>query len=139
MGAALVSRRRKEWALRMSIVVRAICVVAGAFYVGFGAWAFLSPHSFFDQIAHYPPFNKHLFHDLGAFQIGLGVTLFAALRWRDALTVALVGVAVGSAFHALAHWMDRDLGGKASDPWLITLLGAAIVYAAVRRGRGNEA
>ena len=53
---------------------RYVAVAAGLFLVVFGAWAFFGPKSFFDQIATFQPYNEHLIHDIGAFQIGLGAT-----------------------------------------------------------------
>jgi hypothetical protein len=116
---------------------RFVAVAAGIFLVAFGLWAFAAPRSFFDQIATFPPYNRHLLHDLGAFQFGLGVTLLAALVWSDALTVGLVGVGAGSGLHAVAHWLDRNLGGRSSDPYTLTLLAVVILAAAWARRRAT--
>jgi hypothetical protein len=85
-----------------------------------GVWAFGWPRSFYDTIATYPPYNLHLFHDAGAFQLGIAAALAAALVWRDALTVALFGGTVGCGIHAISHFLDRDIRGRASDPWVLT-------------------
>jgi hypothetical protein len=107
-------------------------LAAGAlFFLVTGAWAFLAPRSFFDSIATYPPYNEHLFHDLGAYGVGIGVALLIALAGRTGLITASVGAAVASVLHAVAHWMDRDLGGRRSDPWFITGLAVVLVIAAV--------
>jgi hypothetical protein len=124
--------------MRGSGVARTICILAGLFYLVFGIWAFVAPQGFFDSIAGYPPYNEHLIHDIGAFEIGIGASLFAGLRWRDALTAVLVGAATGSIAHAAAHWMDRDLGGKASDPWFISLLAIMVIVGAVLRAREDR-
>jgi hypothetical protein len=87
-----------------------------------GVWAFGWPRSFYDTIATYPPYNLHLFHDAGAFQLGVAAALAAALVWRDALTVALFGGTVGCGIHAISHFVDQDLGGRASDPWVLTVV-----------------
>jgi hypothetical protein len=117
---------------------RLIAVLAGAFFVAFGLWAFLGARSFYDQIATYPPYNRHLIHDIGAFQVGLGAALFAAISWSDSLGAALAGVGAGSALHAVAHWWDRDLGGKSSDPYVISALAVVILVAAVARSRSRS-
>ncbi len=102
-----------------------------------GAWAFLAPDSFYEVVAPYPPFNRHLFHDLGAFQLGIAAALVAGLARRTAIAVGLWGGAVGATLHAVSHWMDADLGGRASDPWLLSLLAlllaAGLMAAEVRR------
>jgi hypothetical protein len=84
------------------------------------------------------PYHEHFLHDLGAFQIGIGVTLLVALAWRDAPTVALTGFLVANALHAVSHAIDLDLGGRASDPYAIgavSLLAAAALIVRVRQRR----
>ena len=98
-----------------------------AFGVVTGAWAFLGPDSFYEVVAPYPPFNRHLFHDLGAFQLGIAAALVAGLAPRPAIAVGLWGGAVGATLHAVSHWIDADLGGRASDPWLLSLLALVLV------------
>ena len=84
-------------------------------------------------VATYPPFNKHLLHDIGAFNLGLGATLLLALAWADGLLVALAGVGLGATAHALAHWLDRELGGSAADPWYLSALAVVLLAAAAWR------
>jgi hypothetical protein len=98
---------------RLLAGISAVALVAG------GLWAWLAPASFYEVIATYPPYNRHLIHDLGAFQLGLGACLFAGLVWSDSLLAVLGGNAVGALFHWVAHIEDRDLGGRASDPFTI--------------------
>lgn len=92
---------------------RAVAIVAGAGLVGLGAWAMVDPRSFFEALAAFEPYNQHFLQDIGAFQIGLGlVLLLAGVPARaDGLTVALVGVGVGAALHAVSHVIGADLGG----------------------------
>lgn len=114
-------------------VVTAVTGTAGLFFLAFGLWAFVAPSSFYDQIALFPPHNRHFLHDAGAFQIGLGATLLLALRWRDALFVALLGVGTGAAVHAVAHLLDRNLGGRRTDPVSLAIIAVVIVLAALLR------
>jgi len=118
-------------------VSRIVAFAAGAFLIVFGLWAFFGPRSFFDQIATFPPYNRHLLHDIGAFQFGLGVVLLLSMVWTDALGAALAGVGAGSALHAVAHWWDRSLGGRSSDPYTLTVLAAVILGAAMFRRRSQ--
>jgi hypothetical protein len=112
---------------------RYVAAAAGVFLVVFGFWAFFDPRSFFDQIATYKPYNRHLIHDIGAFQIGIGATLLVALAWTDVLATALAGAGAGALMHAVAHWWDKDLGGKSSDPYTLTVIAIVILVAGAMR------
>ncbi len=109
--------------------VRGITFAAAAVFLVTGVWAFAAPKSFYDVVATYPPFNEHLFHDIGAFQIGLGAAALAGLFVRDGLRVALIGGAAGALVHAVSHVIDRDLGGRSTDPWTITAFAVLLVVA----------
>ena len=115
--------------MNVRTVVRIVVFGLAVFFIGLGIWALLSPMSFYEQLATYPPYNKHLFHDVGAFQVGIGSTLLFALFRRDALQVALLGTSVGAVLHAISHVVDRDLGGKSSDPILLSALALVVVLA----------
>lgn len=103
----------------MTSSVRGIVVVGAVFLTITGAWALAAPESFFERAANWPPYNEHFLHDIGAFQLGLAATLAAALLTRDGGTVALSGVAIGSGFHTLSHFMDSGEGGRSTDPWVM--------------------
>ncbi|MDQ3732935.1 MAG: hypothetical protein M3400_02870 [Actinomycetota bacterium] len=120
------------------LILGSALIGALMFSIG-GGWAMLAPESFFDVVARYPPYNLHLFHDLGAFQLGIAAALVAGIAGRDGLGVALWAAAVGASAHAVSHWIDADLGGRSSDPILITALAAVPVAGLVLaefRGRG---
>lgn len=120
---------------------RAPKIIAGVGAVallGFGLWAFFDARAFYRAAAVWPPFNNHFLHDIGAFQIGLGLTLGLALALKDALFVALAGVGAGAAVHAASHWIDRDLGGKPSDPWVMSAMAALLLIGAFLRHRGRR-
>jgi predicted anti-sigma-YlaC factor YlaD len=106
---------------RRQSVVAAATVVCAASMLGLGAWAFLAPESF-SSFIDYAPYNRHLIHDAGAFQLGIGVSLLAALWWPDGLLVALTGFAVASGLHTLSHVIDRQIGGHDSDVPSLALL-----------------
>jgi hypothetical protein len=92
---------------------RIVAGLAGAFFLGSGLWAMVTPLSFFDAAATFEPFNAHLLRDVGAFMVGLGaVLLLAAARPAvDALAVTLCGVGIGALAHTVSHVIDRDHGG----------------------------
>ncbi len=71
---------------RVDLVTLIILGGFGVFTLVLGVWAMVAPHSFFDNIGHFEPYNRHFVHDVGAFQIGLGAAAIFALIWRgDAL------------------------------------------------------
>ena len=117
------------------VTVTALAVICAASMLALGGWAFLAPHSFAGFI-DYPPYNRHLIHDAGAFQLGIGVTTLLALWWADALVVALTGFAVASGLHTVSHWIDRNIGGHDSDVpglGLLTVVALLGIYARLRR------
>ena len=110
-----------------STAARIIAGVCGASMLVFGGWALLAPASF-AALVDFPPYNAHLLHDLGAFQIGIGVTTWLAIFWDDALAVGLAGFVVAGGLHTANHAADLELGGHLADGWL---LGSLVVLAAV--------
>ena len=73
-----------------AVLSKVAALLCGATMLGLGLWALFWPVSFAAWV-DFPPYNEHLLHDVGAFQIGIGVTLLLAAVVRDALTVALAG------------------------------------------------
>ena len=111
-----------------------VAAALGVFTLALGLWAFFDTSSFYDEIAAFPPYNRHLLHDVGAFQIGLGVALIAAIAWRgDALLAVLVGAGAGATFHWVAHVVDEGHGGRSSDPYTLGAIAAVAVAAALWR------
>jgi hypothetical protein len=125
-------------ARRSPVTVGAAVAGALVFLVP-GGWAFGWPRSFYDTIATFPPYNRHLFHDLGAFQLGVGAALLAALIWTDGLFVALTGGAVALLTHAIAHFLDHGLGGRAGDPWALSLLTLVVLIGLALRAPARNA
>jgi hypothetical protein len=111
-------------------VARGIAVAVGATFLLSGLWAFLAPQSWFDNIGNYPPYNKHFVHDLGAFQIGLGGMALLSLLWKAPLLAALAANAVAAIFHLASHLIDRDLGGRSTDPLLLGIFALLILWGA---------
>ena len=121
---------------RQRLVTLAALVCAASMLV-FGFWAFFAPTSFSDFI-DYGPYNEHLIHDAGAFQLGIGIGVLAAVFWSDGLLAALTGFAVASGLHTVSHYVDRDLGGHDSDVpllGLLTLVALAAIYVRLRSGK----
>jgi uncharacterized membrane protein len=116
-------------------LVRITLVVGGLAMLVPGVWAFLAPVGFADTIATFDPYNRHYLHDLGAFQIGVGVAALAALRWRDGAVIGLAAFLAADAVHTVSHFMDRSLGGRAADAPLLALLAVLALVALVARVR----
>lgn len=119
--------------------VRTVWWTVIVIFMTVGVWAFLSPRSFYEAFATYPPFNRHLLRDIGSFNLGLGATLIAAARIRDGLTVGLVGAAAAGVAHGLSHIIDAGDGGRSYDPILFSVLGLLVLAAAVMRAREVKA
>jgi hypothetical protein len=120
--------------------VTIIAALSGTWMVAVGLWALLAPRSFANWI-DFPPYAEHLLHDVGAFQIGIGLSLLAALAWSDAKSVALLGFVVAGVIHTVNHTIDLDLGGHTADIWVIgasTVLAGAALAVRVRTIRNRR-
>ena len=132
------TQTRRDARGRDQAAVNAIVVIGAAVFLVGGVWAFFWPQNFYDVVAEYPPFNLHLFHDAGAFQLGIAAAMLGGLFWQDALFVGLLGGSVGAVAHAISHIVDRNLGGNPSDPWTLSLLAVLLVVATVLRLRARR-
>lgn len=121
---------------------RIIGGVVGLFYVVTGAWSFLLPANFYSAVASFSPYNLHLLHDAGAFQIGLGAVLVTAVLSGKGLVAALSGVLAGSLLHLAAHLLDIRLGGHPlTDLPVLTLIVVVLalaLYMELRRLRAHR-
>jgi hypothetical protein len=115
------------------LTIRICALAGGGFSLVIGLWAMIAPQSFYDSIAIFPPFHQHFLHDVGAFQFGMGLVLLLALRWSDALTVALVASAITSVLHLASHLIDRNLGGRPSDYFVLGMVALALAVGAALR------
>jgi uncharacterized membrane protein len=120
-----------------SRIARVIALAVGVFYVAVGVWAFLAPAGFYADVAPFPPYNQHLFHDAGAFQVGLGLALVLGTWARGALLPALLAVLAASLLHVASHVEDRSLGGHGTDPLALGLLCVALAVACVLEYRAE--
>jgi hypothetical protein len=119
------------------VVSRVIALVVGGFYLVTGGWSFLAPAGFFGAAANYAPYNVHFLHDVGAFQVGLGLALVLPAVFGVWLRPALLAVLGASVLHLLAHLEDISLGGHpATDLPALALVSVALAVAlAAERGR----
>jgi len=124
---------RDPWATRV------IGAVIGAFYLVTGGWSFLAPLSFFSVVADFAPANIHLLHDLGAFQVGLGLALLVPVALGAPLRVPLIAVLGASVLHVFAHVEDINLGGHpTTDLPVLGLICVALAVALVIEVRAKR-
>ncbi len=101
---------------RAQLVSNLVVATFGLITLALGVWALIDPSSFFDNVADWPPYNRHFIHDIGAFQVGLGAVLLFALIWRsDAVLAALGGAAIGATGVAQIYEIFSQLRGEAGD------------------------
>jgi PPOX class probable F420-dependent enzyme len=115
------------------IYVIAVTAVVGLGMVVAGGWAWAAPHAFAEFVDF--PVHVHFLHDIGAFQLAIGLTLLLALIWRDALATALAGFLVGNTVHAVNHFLDLDLGGQVGDAWALAVASVLLAVALALRLR----
>jgi hypothetical protein len=112
--------------------VTAVTILAAAMMVGLGVWCRFAPESF-AQWANWPN-HEHFLHDAGAFQIGIGLMMGAALWWRDVIAVVLAGFVFTNVMHATNHMLDQG-GGHPSDSWSLLAISVIAAVALVARLR----
>jgi hypothetical protein len=100
-----------------SLAVTAVTVVSAGIFIGLGVWMWGWPASFSTYVNF--PIHVHFLHDMGVFHIGLAIGVLVALFRRDAIYAVLVGLTAVCVLHAINHVIDLDIGGNASDPYLI--------------------
>ncbi len=115
------------------IYVVTITALIGLLTGGIGGWCLIDPRGFAEVVGF--PAHEHFVHDVGAFQVGFGVTLLLALVWSDALATVLAGYIVANTVHTANHAVDLDLGGSALQAWALGAASVALVVAFVLRLR----
>jgi PPOX class probable F420-dependent enzyme len=115
------------------VYIVAVTALVGVVTAGIGIWCLTDPGSFADFVGFHD--HEHFLHDIGAFQLGLGITLLLALIWSDALATALAGFIVANTVHTVIHVVDLDLGGSAAQVWLLGAISVALIVAFVLRLR----
>ena len=112
------------------MIARYLAAIGGLFYLISGGWAFAFPAGFYETVATFSPYNLHLLHDAGAFQIGIGAGLLAAAVLGRGLIAVLLGAVAASLLHIAAHVLDIRLGGHpATDLPALVLLAAILLVA----------
>ena len=118
-----------------SVVVKVAWTAGVVFFLGTGLWAFLSPSSFYDSLAVFPPFNPHFLRDVGVFTVGIGIAMLAAARTPDSLRAVLSGATVAALLHVISHIIDSDRGGKSTDIPLLSLFAVVLLAGSMARAK----
>jgi PPOX class probable F420-dependent enzyme len=117
----------------MRFFVKAVAVFAGIAAVVVGIWALAEPTGFAEATRF--PASVHYIHDIGAFQLGISVTMLLAALWADALAVALAGFLVGNTVHTYNHAADADLGGLGWETYALAAFSVLVAAALMARLR----
>ncbi|MFB9727601.1 hypothetical protein [Haloechinothrix salitolerans] len=122
----------------MNRYIATVTTLAGLATATIGVWGLVHPTSF-GEFAGFG-YHEHFLHDIGAFQLGLGVTLLLAALWSDALATVLAGFLVANTAHTVNHAVDLHLGGDAWQAWALGAVSVAVAVALVLRFRqlGNS-
>lgn len=115
------------------IYLVAVTAAVGAVTAGIGIWCLVDPISFARAVGF--DAHRHFLHDVGAFQLGLGVTLLLAVIWADALATALAGFVVANTVHTVNHVVDLDVGGSVGQALALGVVSVALAFAFVLRLR----
>jgi predicted anti-sigma-YlaC factor YlaD len=121
-------------------MVRAVLLIAGITQLVTGAWLFVSPGSFYDAIATYPPENDHFLKDVGSWNVALGLAAVIAARTPSWQRGMLGVLAVQYTLHAISHGIDVDQADPESmGVFTLVLQAAAAVLFAVLFVRESRA
>lgn len=120
----------------MQTTIGRVATGAGAiFFFLSGAWALVNPSSFYDQVAPWPPYNEHLVHDAGVFQLGIGVSLAALVVGMRGTLAVLAGAAAAAVLHVVSHVVDYGEGGRSTDPYVLGVVALVLLVALFIEGR----
>ena len=120
----------------MQTTIGRVATGAGAIFFSLsGAWALVDPSSFYDQVAPWPPYNEHLVHDAGVFQLGIGVSLGGLLVGMRGTLAVLAGAAAAAVLHVVSHVVDFGDGGRSTDPYVLGVVALVILVGLFIEGR----
>lgn len=115
-------------------LAQVITIGAGLFYLFVTLTMFVAPYWFYENVGHFPPFNRHYMGDTASFLLPLAIGLLVAAR--DPLRYRLViGIgALASVIHTFNHAHDAVFEHVTNGYWLLdftplVLLAVALVLA----------
>lgn len=89
-------------------------------------WMLAAPHSFFEQIGPFGPYNGHYLRDVAAFQAGIGIALLTSIWVRALRPGAVFALLAASALHAINHFADIDAANGNSNADIIDAISISL-------------
>lgn len=110
-----------------------------------GAWAYLAPRSFYDDVptvSMYPPYSQHFVSDVGGLQLAMTVLMASAavLMQRRLVIIALAAFQVYALTHLIFHlthlmgMTGADLVLNTAGLGVVAAIPAALLIIAARAG-----
>jgi hypothetical protein len=114
-----------------SRLIQGIVAFGGLFNTVVGLMLIFTPVWFFENVGHFPPFNRHYMGDAGTFVLGYGIGLLLAARDPQRHALMIFAAALASMLHTVNHIYDASLGGEPLLHWLIDVGPLAIFTVAM--------
>jgi hypothetical protein len=116
----------------MKTYVRTVLVIFAVIEFVLGLWLTFTPRTFYDHVPTVdwdPPYNDHLFHDVGGTSLGLGIVLAAAAIRLDRYLagVALLAYLAFTVSHLVFHLGHLE----SSEPGWSVVLAVAVTLMVV--------
>lgn len=113
---------------------QAATFVAGLSYLAITLTMFVAPRWFFENVGHFPPFNRHYMGDVASFLLPLAIGLLVAARDPRRYRLIIGIAAAASVIHTANHAYDAIFNQITHGHWLVdftplVLLAAALVFA----------
>lgn len=122
---------------------KAATFFAGLFYLSVSLLLFLAPVWFYENIGHFPPFNRHYMGDVASFLLPMAVGLLVAASDPSRYRLIIGMAAIASLIHTANHAYDALFEHMTHGHWLadfvpLVLLAGALVAAYYRPETGNR-
>lgn len=117
--------------MRKNRFVQAAVFAAGFFYLLAALALLFVPQWFFENVGHFPPYNRHYMGDTGAFLLPLATGLMVAARDPGRYRFLIAIGAIASVIHTFNHVYDAAFEGMTHGHWLLDLTPLALLAVAL--------
>jgi hypothetical protein len=108
--------------------MRSLLLALGAAHAALGAFMVISPQTFYDELAGYPPYNDHFIRDIATYNLAFGAAFITAAARSSWQIPVLALAAIQYTFHAVNHvWDVADTEPAWQGP--VNLVGLGLVTA----------